>query len=148
MADVIGVKGLGALVQLVRDGSDLMVVLLKAAETDADLRTRADLAAVLAEAGNTEADFTNYARETVANAGVTVTEDPSGQPVDVSIGDVTWTSAGGTTDNSLVKLLVCEDGASDSDRTLLTAHDFVATTDGNDLTAEEDVDGFYGASQS
>lgn len=145
MADLIAVKGLGSIAERVRDGSDLVVVLLKAAEADADLRVHADLGAVLGEAGNTEADFTNYARKTIANASITLTEDGSGEPVDVSIGDQTWAEAGGGTDNTLAKLLVCEDGADDANRALLSLHDFVATTDGNDLTAAENASGFYGA---
>ena len=148
MGDIVAVKGLGAIVEKVRDGADLIVVLLKAAEADADLRTRTDLADVLAEAGNTECDFTNYARKTISNASITVTEDASGQPVDISIGDVTWTDAGNGTNNTTAKLLVCEDGAADSDRVFLSAHDFVETTTGTDLVAVEDTDGFYGASQA
>ena len=81
----------------------------------------------------------------ITNANITVVEDASGTPVDVQIDNITWSSAGGASDNSLVKLIVCEDGATDADRDVLSAHDFVIDTDGNDLTATMPAEGFYGA---
>lgn len=146
MPNVVCKDGLGALVEKVRDGANVIVVLLKAAEADDVLRDYDDLAALLAAAGNTEADFTNYARKTVANASVTPTYTSAANTWDVDIPDQVWADAGGATNNTLVKLLVCEDGASDAARKVLTAHDFAVTTDGTELTARHDAAGFYGAS--
>jgi hypothetical protein len=100
------------------------------------------LAAVLA-AANTEADFTNYAREVIPNANWSVSINDGTNVASADFGDITWTAAGGGTNNNLAKLLVCVDGASDATRLPLTAHDFVATTDGNDLTAVVDTAGFW-----
>ena len=143
MADVIFNNARARLRQQLLDGADLIVVLLKAAEADATLRDYDDLAALLAEVGNEEADFTSYERKVIANANVTATVDNNDNVLDVSIGNQTWTSAGGAENNSLVKLMVCIDGASDSDRIPVSAADWTLTTDGSDITATEHSDGFY-----
>lgn len=143
MADVIFNNQRGSLVQHKADGEDLIVVLLQAAEADDTLRDYDDLAALLGAAGNTEATFTNYAREVILNANWSVTIDDTGNDASADFADITWTSAGNGTNNTLAKLLVCIDGASDAARFPVTAHDFVATTDGNDLTAVVAAAGFY-----
>lgn len=124
----------------------LVVVLLKTAQADATLRDHDTLGAILA-AANTEADFTNYARKTVTS--VTVDLDDTAESVDADFADQTWTSAGGASNNTLAKLLVCYDpdttGGTDTAIIPLTFHDFVATTDGTDLVAQVHADGFYGA---
>lgn len=145
MANIVLNIAKGAAAEKVRDGADLIVVLLKAAEADGTLADYDDLAALLAAAGNTEADFTNYGRKTIANAGVTLTVDDVNDRVELDIADQVWASAGGATNNTLAKLLVCMDGASDAARVPLTAHDFVAITDGSELTAQIDAAGFYRA---
>ena len=128
----------------------LIVVLLKSTGLEADntLNNYDDLAAVLA-AANDEADFTNYARKSVT-ASVTVTVDDTNNWVDADLPDQTWTAAGGATNNTLGKLLVCYDGdtgaGTDSAIIPLTYHDFTATTDGSDLTAQIAASGFYRAS--
>lgn len=127
----------------------LIIVLLKSSglEADATLRDHDDLAALLA-ATNDEADFTNYARKVISSATITV--DDTNNWVDIDIADQTWTSAGGATNNTLGKLLVCYDpdttAGTDSTIIPLTAHDFSATTDGNDLIAQVAATGFYRAS--
>lgn len=117
----------------------LTVVLLKAAEADDTLRDYDDLSALLGVAGNTEADFTNYARKEATTTDVTVTIDDTANDMTIDIPDQTWTSAGGTTDNTLVKLLIVYDPdtgtADDSTMPGITQHDFSVTTDGSDLTA-------------
>jgi hypothetical protein len=124
----------GAFAEKARDGSTAFgVVLLKVVEADATLRTRATLAAVLA-AANTEADFTNYARKTGITGTLTV--DTTNHRVDLSIPDQTWTSAGGATNNSLVKfILYYQESASDAGRVPIGAFDFVKTTNGSNLDA-------------
>lgn len=127
----------------------LIVVLLKSTglESDATLKDYADLAAILA-AANDEADFTNYARKTVT-ASVTVTPDNTNDRVDVDMPDLTWTAAGGATNNTVGKLIVCYDsdttGGTDSGIVPLTAHDFVATTNSADLVAQLAAAGFFRA---
>jgi hypothetical protein len=143
MADVIFNNQRGSLVEHHRNGEDLIVVLLQAAQADAALRDYDDLASLLANAGNTEATFTGYAREVIANASWSVTIDDTGEEATADFADITWSPAGNGTNNTLVKLLVCIDGASDAARLPVTAHDFATTTDGNDLTAVVAAAGFY-----
>lgn len=141
-------KGRAAYYATLPEASDaLIVVVLKVAEDDATLIAYDSLGALLA-GSNTEADFTNYARKTVTAATVTV--DDINDRVDVDIADQLWASAGGTTNNTTAKALICYDadtGAGDDDDVIpLTHHDFVATTNGSDLALEFAAAGFYRAS--
>ena len=124
----------------------LIVVAFKVIEADDTLNNYDTLAAVLAGT-NTEANFTNYARKTVTS--VTSTVDDTNNRLDVDFGDQTWTSAGGATNNSLVKLVVAYDAdttsGTDSNIIPCTYHDFTATTDGTDLVAQIAAAGFYRA---
>lgn len=125
--------------------SSLVVVLLKAAEADATLEDYDDMAALLAEAGNTEADFTNYARKTGLTGTSTV--DDTNNRMDSDLADQTWSSAGGASNNTLVKAVICYSaGAGDANLIPLTHHDFTPTTDGSDLTMKVNAAGFYRAS--
>jgi len=123
----------------------LIIVLLKSSGlvADATLADYDDLAALLAGASD-EADFTNYARKTITS--VTVTVDDTNDRLDLDIADQTWTSAGGASNNTLGKILVCYDpdttGGTDSTIVPLSYHDFTATTDGNDLVATIAAAGF------
>lgn len=146
MADGVFNIAKGAAAEMVRDGaSNLGMVLLKANETEADLVDHDNLSVLLAEAGNTEADFTNYARKTGLIGSITV--DDSNNRVDIDIPDQTWASAGGASNNTLVKLIVYyENSAADTGRVPLTHHDFSITTDGSDITAVINASGFYRAS--
>lgn len=122
----------------------LIVVLLQTAQADDTLRDHDTLAQVLA--ANTEANFTNYARATAA--GVAVNVNDTSNLVDVDINDITWTNAGGTTNNTLVKLLVCykpDTASADSAIIPLTFHDFAVTTDGSSITAQVATNGFFRA---
>lgn len=127
----------------------LIVVLLKSAGLVADdtLNDYVDLAAILAGASD-EADFTNYARKAVT-ASVTVTIDNAANLVDADLPDQTWAAAGGATNNVLGKLLICYDAdtgaGTDSAIIPLTYHDFSATTDCSDLTAQIASTGFFRA---
>lgn len=144
MADLVFNIAKGAAAEKVRDGSAVLgVMLIKTVESDAALKDRTTLADILA--GNTEANFTNYARKTGLTATLTV--DQGNDRVDVSIPNQTWAAAGGGTNNTLAKLVVYyEEAAADATRIPLTAHDFVATTDGNDLQTNFAAAGFYRAS--
>lgn len=141
MADGVFNIAKGAFAEKIRDSaSACLILLLKANEAEATLRDRADVAAILAN-GSTEADFTNYARKTGLTATITV--DNTNDRVDVDIPDQTWTSAGGAANNTLTKLIIAyQESAADSGRVPLTHHDFAATTDGSDLTAQINASGF------
>jgi len=145
MADVIFNAARGRVREkVINGGANFGIMLLKTAEADATLRDYADLSAMLAAAGNVEADFTNYARKTGLTGTQTVNN--TNETASADLGDQTWTTAGGTTDNTLVKLIVFfQESASDAGRVPLTAHDFAITTNGNDLTAQI-PSGFYGSS--
>ena len=132
----------GSFVEKIRDtATDVLVLLLKANEAETTLVDRTTVALMLAEGGTTEADFTNYARKTGITGTITV--DNGNDRVDVDMPDQTWTTAGGATNNTLTKLIVAyEDTAADSGRIPLTHHDFAATTDASDLTAQVNAAGF------
>jgi hypothetical protein len=144
MADGVFNIAKGAAAEKIRDdATKIGVVLVKTAETDAALRDRTTLADILG--GNTEANFTNYARKTALTATLNV--DQGNDRVDISIPQQTWTAAGGAVNNTLAKLIVFYDeGGTDATRIPLTHHDFIATTDGNDLQTNFAVAGFYRAS--
>lgn len=130
--------------------SALVVVLLKVAEADGTLEDYDDLNALLGAAGNTEADFTNYARKVLTDADITASAvDDTNNRREADIADQTWTSAGGASNNTLVKLLVCYDddstGGTDANIIPLTHHDFAVTTDGSDLTAQINAAGYFRA---
>jgi len=116
------------------------ILLLKTAESDALMRDRATITAVLS--GSTEANFTNYARKTGVTGTVTV--DNTNDRVDVSVpSPQTWTSAGGTLDNTLAKLIVfLDEGGTDGTRIPLSAHDCVVTTNGTNLIVTFNAAGF------
>lgn len=145
MADFVFNIAKGAVAEKIRDGAtNLLILLLKAAEADATLKDRADVAAILGN-GSTEADFTNYARKTGLTGTITV--DNTNDRVDVDIADQTWTSAGGATNNTLTDLVIAyQEAAADASRVPLTLHDFAVTTDGSDLTVQINAAGFYRAS--
>lgn len=144
MADIVFNIAKGAAAEMARDDATKFgVVLLKTAESDANMRDRATLAAVVAN--STEADFTNYARKTGLTGTLNV--DNTNDRVDVDLPDQTWTTAGGASNNTLAKLVVYyENTAADSGRVPLVALDFVVTTDASDLTAQFNAAGFYRAS--
>jgi len=126
----------------------LIIVLCKSTGlvADATMIDYDDLATILAGATD-EADFTNYARKTITS--VTPTVDDTNDRLDVTMANITWTTAGGASNNSLGALLVCYDSdtttGTDANIIPLTKHDFVATTDGSDLTAQITAPGFYRA---
>jgi hypothetical protein len=144
MADGVFNIAKGAVAEKIRDSAAAcLILLLKANEAEATLRDRDDVAAILAN-GSTEADFTNYARKTGLTGTITV--DDTNDRVDVDIPDQTWTAAGGAANNTLTKMIVAyQESAADSGRVPLTHHDFAATTDGSDITAQINASGFYRA---
>lgn len=126
----------------------LIVVLIKSSglEADGTLRDYDTLSALLA-ASNDEADFTNYTRKTLAS--VSVTTDDTNNRNDADAADFTYTSAGGATNNTIGKALICYDpdttGGTDGDIIPLTFHDASFTTDGTDQNITIAAAGFYRA---
>jgi acyl CoA:acetate/3-ketoacid CoA transferase len=133
--------------------SALVLVILKTAQADATLQDYATLDAILTAGGgtaNVQADFTNYARKVLDNTVITApTVDDTGNEQYSDFPDQTYTAAGGATNNTTAKLIVCYDpdttGGTDSTLIPLTAHDFVVTTDGSDIIARPPANGFFGA---
>ena len=129
----------------------LIVVVCKLSEVDATLIDYADLGALLAAPGNTEADFTNYARKVLTDVELAALPAPdnANDKYNIDIPNQTWTAAGGATNNTTTKLIICYDadttGGTDSNIIPISHYDFVATTDGNDLTAKPHVDGICSA---
>lgn len=143
MGDFVFTSACGKFAEKVADATTSVgILLLKTAETDATLRDRATVAAILA-AANTEANFTNYARKTGLTGTVTV--DTANNRTDVALASnpVTWTSAGGATNNTLAKLIVfLDEGGTDATRIPLVGLDCVITTDGNNLVITFNAAGF------
>lgn len=151
MANIVLNHALGRMREIIDDGADLIVVPLSAVVADATLKDAAwtndnRLDAVLAEVGITEQTGSSWERRTHANANITVTIDDTNDRVEVALdADDTWTAVAAS--NDVVALLICEDGAGDTTRWVLTKHDFAVTTDGNDVTADYDqADGIWQSS--
>jgi hypothetical protein len=124
----------------------LVIVLLRVVEADDTLNNHDTLAAVLA-GGNTEANFTNYARVILNDTNIALgAPDDTNNRYDYDMPDPSWTSAGGATNNSLVKLITGYDNDSttgtDSNIIPWTYHDFVITTNGGNLTGTVNAAGF------
>lgn len=144
MADFVFNVAKGAVAEKVRDdATKIGILLLKTVESDALMKDRTTITDLLA--GNTEANFTSYARKTPITGVLTV--DQANDRVDIDIPDQVWSPAGGGTNNTLAKLVTFyEEAAADATRIPLTAHDFVVTTDGSDLSAQIAAAGFFRAS--
>ena len=130
--------------------SGFTLVLLKVAEVDDTLNNHATLADLIS-GGNTEADFTNYVRKDLTDADLAAlpAPDDANNYITLDLPDATWTSAGGVTDNTLVKVIVCYNPAVSlpvDANTIPVAHfDFATTTNGADLTMQVNASGFYRA---
>lgn len=118
--------------------SAFVVLLLKTVEADDSLRDYDNLADLLA-GSSVEADFTNYERKVVTD-NITLNINDISNAVAIDMPDQAWPLGGGTVDNTIGKFIVCYDpdttSGTDSDLTPVYAFDFVATTNGNNLTAE------------
>lgn len=147
MANFIYNVALGRIAEKVADGATLKLLVLKAAAADGTLRDLDTVAAVLANGSTTEADFTNYARATLSS--VTATVDDATDSVKVDAADVTFTSAGGATNNTTTDVIIYEEVAGgDANCIPLVQLDAVFTTDGNNVTLQFGTNGFFTASQS
>lgn len=126
----------------------IKVLLLKSSglQADATLADHDTVAAVLA-ASNDEADATNYVRKTAGS--VTVTVDDTNDRVDIDCADITWTTLGGASNNTLGALMffyVPDTGAeADSSNIPLSFHTFSYTTTGVDVSVLIPTAGFMRA---
>jgi hypothetical protein len=142
MADFVFNIAKGAFVEKVRDGaSNLGVLLLKAADTDAVMKDTDDLAALLATTAD-EATDASYARKTGLTGTITV--DDTNDRVDVDLPDQTWSALAGSAITDAV--VFYQESAADSGRVPLTLHDFAVTPDGSDVTLQFNASGFARAS--
>lgn len=111
-------------------------------EADATLKDYDTLSALLAGASNEQ---TTMGRKTLASVAVTV--DDTADTASADAADFTWTAATG---NAISKVVICYDpdttASADANIIPLTAHDFVVTPDGSDVTAQVASGGFYSAS--
>lgn len=122
----------------------LIVMLLQVSQADSALVDHDTFSAILA-AANTEANFTNYARKSITS--VTTTVDDSNDLALVDIADQTWTSAGGASNNTVVKTIIGYDtdttAGTDANIVPLLHFDTPFTTDGGNVTLEFDADGIW-----
>lgn len=135
--------------------SAFVVVVLKTTglESDATLLDYDNLDLLLKRGGGSQvAEVTNsgYARKTLTDvdlASVPAPDDTNDR-YDIDIPDLTWTAV--AAGDGWSKLLVCYDNdttaGTDANIVPLTAHDFVVTPDGSDITAQIAAAGFFRAS--
>jgi len=130
--------------------SALIVMILRTASIEADsvLRDKDDFSALVS--GTTdEATNSGYVRKTLTDADITFSApDDTNDRYDVDIPDLTWTAV--ASGDGWSKLVIGYDsdttGGTDSGIVPLTAHDFVVTPDGSDITAQIAAAGFFRAS--
>ncbi len=152
MGDFVINHSLGRTAEKIEDGADVILVVLSVMDADATVKdgnpdnTLGGGSGILDLGGTTEQTGSNWTpRKVISNGSITVTVDDSGDLVKVLLPDQTYTAVASA--NNTTDMFVCEDGASDTLRNVLTAHDFVVTTDGNDVTADFHVtNGFWQSS--
>lgn len=130
--------------------SALLLIILQSCEDDDALDDYATISALLASAGNVEADFTNYERKVIAGSQISLSSvDNTSNQRSADFSDQIYSLAGGVLDNALLKLIVCYEpntsSGTDADLVPLTHHDFVATTDGQNLKATVNAAGYFRA---
>ena len=131
--------------------SALIVLVLATAglETDAVLRDVDTVTALVAGTTN-EVTNTGYARKTLTDTELAAlpAPDDTNDRYDVDIPDQTWTAV--AAGDGWSKLVIAYDDntgtGTDANIIPLTAHDFVLTPDGSDITAQIATAGFFRAS--
>lgn len=134
--------------------SAFVVVLLASTGlvSDATLKDYDTLSAVLAGASD-EATNTGYARKVLTDADLAAlpAPDDTNDRYDIDIPDQTWTAVANDGTGAIGKLLVCFDsdttGGTDANIVPLTAHDFVVTPDGTNISAVINAAGFFRAAE-
>jgi len=128
----------------------VMILATSGIESDATLRDKDDFAAIVSGTTN-EVTNTGYARKTLTDASsVTVTYDDTNDRVDIDCPDQTWTgvAAGDGWQDLVVGVDLDTTAGTDSAILPWTHHDFVATPDGSDITAQIPTAGFFRASSA
>ena len=144
MANFVFNVAKGKVAEKVADGATIKLLVLKSAGSDAALRDLDTIAAVIAEGSTVEADFTNYERKTLGSLTATVNDTDDKMYVDAA--DVTFTSAGGASNNTTTDVIIYEDvDTTDANAIPLVCLDAVFTTDGNDVTLQFGTNGFFEA---
>lgn len=113
----------------------LKMLLLKTAPAGCSNPDLDTITALLAVSTAAECDFTNYARKTLAS--VTRTVNDTSDRVDFDAASVTWTSAGGASNNTPVAAVIYLDvDGSDGNAVPYSFHDtgFSVATNGGDYT--------------
>jgi len=120
--------------------------------SDATMKDYDTLSAVLAGASN-EATNTGYARKVLTDSDLAAlpAPDDTNDRYDIDIADQVWTAVANDGTGAIGKLLVCYDsdttGGTDANIVPMTAHDFVVTPDGNNITAVVNAAGFFRAAE-
>jgi len=145
MADFVFNVAKGKAAEKVADATTSVGVLILATaglESDATLRDKTTLTDLVSGTTN-EVTNGGYARKTSVTGTVTV--DQGNDRTDIDIPDQTFVAiAAGDGWSKLVTFL--DEGGTDATRIPLTAHDFVVTPDGSDITAQIAAAGFFRAS--
>lgn len=127
----------------------LIAVLLKASglEADATLVDHDTLSALLAGTSD-ECTFTNYARKTISS--VTNTVDDTNNWFNSDTADLTWTAAGGASNDNIGAIVFCYDSditsGTDANVIPLFKMDYVETTTGSDLQVIINASGLFRSS--
>ena len=131
-------------------GLVIMILATAGLESDAVLRDKDSFADILSGTTN-EVTNTNYARKVLTDSDLAAlpAPDDTNDRYDVDIPDQTWGPPGPAAGDGWSKLIIGYDpntgGGTDSDIIPLTAHDFVVTPDGSDITAQINAAGFFRA---
>lgn len=132
--------------------SVFVVVLIETSglEADATLADHDNLSVLLAGTSNEPTGGT-YVRKLLSDTDLAASAETDATNVlDLDIPDIVWTALTTTGNAAISKLLICFDGDStagaDTAIIPLTAHDFVVTPDGTDVTAQIAATGFYRSS--
>lgn len=127
---------------------DITVLATTGLESDAVLKDKEDLAAVVSGTTNFVTN-TGYARKTLTDADIVAfAPDHANDRVDLDIPDQTWTgvAAGDGWSRFVISYDSDSTGGTDANIVPMTSHDFVATPDGSDITAQINAAGFFRAS--
>src|SRR5258706_11165303 len=143
MADFVFNIAKGAVAEKIRDGATnvgLLILTTVGLEADDGMKDRTTIARVLA--GSVEVANGGYARKTGITGTLNV--DQGNDRVDADFPDQVWAAvAAGDGWSKLVTFY--DEAGTDATRIPLTAHDFVLTPDGSDITAQLAAAGFYRA---
>ncbi|GAF84231.1 unnamed protein product [marine sediment metagenome] len=121
-------------------GSQLVLILCTGTETEENIKECETVTALLATV-LAECTFTNYVRTDLDDGDLAALPSPDHTADDAAftLPDTTITSAGGASNDTISRLIVCYDiSGTDADGTLqpMTFHDFAITTNGGDLTMD------------